>query len=116
VFQACRAWLLQQELGTVFPNTFRIAINKEILPRLMILTQTGIGRTSTYNWLRRLGFYNSELKKGVYVNGHERKDVVKYRQTIFLPLMAKLQSYARQYIEMPSDKWQVVELLLPLGI
>ena len=32
VFLACRAWLLQQELGTVTPNNFRVAINQEILP------------------------------------------------------------------------------------
>ena len=28
------------------------------------------------------------MKKGVYIDGHERPDVVKYRNSKFLPLMA----------------------------
>lgn len=36
VFQACRAWLMMQELGTVTPLDFRAAVNTEILPRLLI--------------------------------------------------------------------------------
>jgi hypothetical protein len=32
VFQAYRAWLMMQELGTVTPLDFRVAINTEILP------------------------------------------------------------------------------------
>jgi len=116
VFQACRAWLLQQELGTVTSDNFRMAINEEILPRLMISCSKGICRTSTYNWLLRLGFYKSEVKKGVYVDGHEREDVVAYRQTVFLPLMAKLDSYTRQYTENDDGTWKVVEPLLPVGV
>ncbi len=27
------------------------------------------------------------MKKGVYMDGHERPDVVKYRNNVFLPLM-----------------------------
>ena len=67
------------------PKNFRIAINIEILLRLMISCGRGIGRTTTYRWLLRLGFYKSEVKKGVYVDRHEREDVVAYRQEVFLP-------------------------------
>ena len=28
------------------------------------------------------------MKKGVYMDGHERPDVVEYRNNVFLPLMA----------------------------
>ena len=86
-----------QELGTITPSNFRIAINTEILPRLIISTTKGIAQSTTYLWLRRLGFYKSELKKGVYVDGHEQEDVVKYRQEVFLPLIAELDLYIRQY-------------------
>jgi hypothetical protein len=50
------------------------------------------------------------------VDGHKREDVVKYRQIVFLPMMEKLQSYARQYDKMPGGKWEIVEPLLPLSI
>jgi hypothetical protein len=108
--------LLQQELGTVTPDDFRVAINQEILPRLMISCGKGIGRTLTYNWLLRLGFYKSEVKKGVYVDRHEREDVVIYRQTVFLPLIAKLDLYTRQYTENNDGTWNAVEPLLPIGV
>ncbi len=31
------------------------------------------------------------MRKGVYMDGHEREDVVKYRQEVFLPIMAKFE-------------------------
>jgi hypothetical protein len=97
VFLACRAWLMMQEIGTVTPLDFRVAVNIEILPRLLISTCTEIAQSTTYLWLRRLGFYASESKKGVYVDGHEREDVIAYRQEVFLPKMAELDLYTRRY-------------------
>jgi hypothetical protein len=100
----------------VTPENFRIAINIEILPRLMISCGRGIGRTTTYRWLLRLGFYKSEVKKGVYVDRHKREDVVAYRQEVFLPLMAELDSYTRHYKEREDGTWEIIEPLLPLGV
>ena len=58
-----------------------------------------LGKTATYKWLNRLGFYATEEKKGVYVDGHERVDVIDYRQNEFLPKIALLQSYSTNYEE-----------------
>jgi hypothetical protein len=93
-----------------------VAINQEILPRLLISCNKSIGRTSTYNWLLWLGFYKSEVKKGVYVDGHKREDIVAYRQEVFLPLIAELDSYTRQYLERDDGTWQVIKPSLPLGV
>lgn len=42
--------------------------------------------TSTVRrWMKRRGFRFSHTKKGMYVDGHEREDVVKYRQDDYLP-------------------------------
>ena len=65
----------------------------------MVLFATLISYTTTYNWLLRLGFYKSEVKKGVYVDGHKQEDVIAYRQEVFLPIIAKLDLYTRQYKE-----------------
>jgi hypothetical protein len=105
-----------QELGTITPNNFRIAINTEILPRLIILTTKGIAQSTTYLWLRRLGFYKSKSKKGIYVDGHEREDVVKYRQEVFLPLIAELDLYTRQYQEQDNRTWEIIKPTLPPGV
>jgi hypothetical protein len=37
-----------------------------------------LGKTATYKWLNRLGFYITKEKKGVYINGHERANVIEY--------------------------------------
>lgn len=41
------------------------------------------------NWLKRMGFHYGTVSKNVYIDGHEREDVVKYRQENFLPAWAK---------------------------
>lgn len=41
-------------------------------------------------WLHRLGFQWKSARKGVFVDGHERADVVSYRQNWFIPEFEKL--------------------------
>ena len=41
-----------------------------------------LSKTAIYKWLNRLGFYATKKKKGVYVDGHERADVIEYRQKV----------------------------------
>ena len=36
-------------------------------------------------WFRRMGYCWADLKKGVYKDGHEKPDVVAYRQDTLLP-------------------------------
>jgi len=45
----------------------------------MITTEKPLALSIVYLWLPRLGFYVTESKKGVYVDGHEREDVIKYQ-------------------------------------
>lgn len=40
----------------------------------------------------KLGWQHTRLRKGVYMDGHEREDVRKYRQEVFLPAMAAFES------------------------
>ena len=65
----------------------------------MILCGKGISYITTYRQLLKLGFYKLKVKKGVYVDRHEREDVIAYRQEVFLPLIAELDLYTRQYKE-----------------
>jgi hypothetical protein len=41
-------------------------------------------KTATYKWLNRLGFNITKEKKGVYINGHEKEDIINYCQKEFL--------------------------------
>lgn len=42
-------------------------------------------------WLNGMGYRYGKVRQGMYVDGHERDDVVFYRQHIFLPLWLKLE-------------------------
>ena len=42
-------------------------------------------------WLHKLGFNPSSTKKGLYIDGHERKDVVDYRK-LYLRKLEVLES------------------------
>ena len=42
-------------------------------------------------WLHKMGFGWTEVRKDVYVDGHEREDVVAYRRDVFIPRWQELQ-------------------------
>ena len=59
-------------------------INEELLPQLCrssnSLSQQSILASSTKQWLWKLGYCHVESQKGMYVDGHEHDDVIKYRK------------------------------------
>ncbi|RPA71955.1 hypothetical protein BJ508DRAFT_245125 [Ascobolus immersus RN42] len=58
-------------------------------------------------WLRVMGLHHHKLMKSVYVNGHERSDVVKYRNEVFLPDWIK---YRKRCIVFKEDgTWTLPE-------
>ena len=68
---------------TAFVSTQAItSFRHPIFPRSVSL------RTAI-RWLHHLGFKSKNHKKGVYINGHEREDVVKHREE-FLKTMDQL--------------------------
>lgn len=74
-----RAYLASQDLGTVTPRTFSQHVNTVILPALGI--NATITESTAQRWLRlKLGYACKEARKGLYVDGHERPDVIKERE------------------------------------
>ncbi len=81
----------------------------------MITTEKPLALSTVYLWLLRLGFHATESKKGVYVDGYEREDVIKYRQQIFLLVMEKLLALIVQYEEREDGTWSTIQPVLPKG-
>ena len=52
-------------------------------------------------WLNRLGYRWKDIKKGVFVDGHERADVVEYRK-VFVERFLEIAKYAREWEETGS--------------
>jgi hypothetical protein len=56
-------------------------------------------------WLHKLGLEFSTVRKGVYVDGHERDDVVEYRSTKFIP---KWKEFERRMVIFKEDgSWEL---------
>lgn len=97
VERSARTWLGQRKLGTVTPGSFRDALNKGILPHLNILLKKPLCNRTARRWLVKLGYRQTVLRKGIYMDGHERPDVVKYRNESYLPKLQVFESRMVQY-------------------
>src|SRR6266853_6372581 len=85
---ATRAHLTSLAMGEVTPKWFHHSHNTQILLTFGYPpTKTLLECTARW-WLIKLGWWCTMLRKGVYMDGHERPDVVEYRKNDFLPLMA----------------------------
>jgi hypothetical protein len=76
-----------------------------ILERLHV--ERGLTLRTAQNWLKLFSFRWRAEAQGMYTDGHEREDVVKYRQEVFLPKYLDLNLRAAQYDddgnELPRD-------------
>ena len=48
----------------------------------MLKIETTISESTAVRWLKKLGFSMCRVQKGVYVDGHEREDVVAARNNL----------------------------------
>ena len=70
------------------PRGLKKYLELELFPRVQYKkVGKGISLQTARNFLRKEGFRYTEHKKSLYYDGHERPDVVQYRQEIFLPAM-----------------------------
>jgi hypothetical protein len=60
--------------------------------------ETAISSRTTRRWLHNLGWICSRDRKG-YVDGHEREDVVEYRERVFLPTWLAIRDSLREWID-----------------
>ncbi|KAF9481284.1 hypothetical protein BDN70DRAFT_803826 [Pholiota conissans] len=73
----------------------------EYMSREDVKNQWNVKRDISYatakRWMHTLGYRWTFQPSGQYVDGHEREDVVEYRQNVFLPAMEKLQGRIRAW-------------------
>ncbi|KAJ8507050.1 hypothetical protein ONZ45_g10532 [Pleurotus djamor] len=97
VEMAARAWLNAQKVGSITPRLFQDALNKEILPALDVSLKKPLCERTARRWLGKLGWRRTLVRKGVYMDGHERADVREHRDNDFLPTMLAFESRMTKY-------------------
>lgn len=93
---------LRQVVDEEMPRGLKKYLELELFPRInMRAGKKGVSIRTARRWLRSEGFQYTAHKKGLYYDGHERPDVVDYRQNEFLPQMAE---YKRRLVEFAVDE------------
>ena len=69
---AARTYLMSLTTGEVTPTKFGLALNEQILPLLGHTLNAPLLNRTMRRWLVKLGWQRKELRKGVYMDGHER--------------------------------------------
>jgi hypothetical protein len=94
---AARTWLTEQPVGSITPQNFAHGLNTQVLPSLGVSLTKPLCERTARRWLIQLGWSRTVLRKGVYMDGHEREDVVKYRNDVFLPKMQEFERRMARY-------------------
>ena len=77
ILQKIHVYLASQKLGTITSNLLCKHVNNDILPTLELTEKkASICEHTAVNWLHKLGYECKDVKKGIYVDSHERSDVV----------------------------------------
>ncbi len=84
-------WLTSQKTGKVTPQKLAHALNEALFPELNITPKSPISECTARRWLIKLGWRRTLVQKGVYMDGHEREDVVDYRKNVFLPAVTEFE-------------------------
>lgn len=88
---------LKQITEKEMPRALKRHLELEIFPRIHMKVGRGISVSTARRWMHREGFQYMAYKKALYYDGHERPDVVHYRQNVFLPAMEKYRERLVEY-------------------
>ena len=78
-------------------------VNEQIIPSLGLdLGKEKISESTARRWLLKLGYEMKECRKGMYVDGHERDDVVQYRKTFLKKVEEGERSVRRRLSDRPD--------------
>ncbi|KAK7046362.1 hypothetical protein R3P38DRAFT_3346079, partial [Favolaschia claudopus] len=99
---------VQNEVNEAMPRGLKKYLELELFPRIGYKVARGISVNTARRWLHEQGFQYTEVKKGLYYDGHERPDVVDYRQNEFIPAFDAVRPYLVEYqsdnLELQKDK------------
>ena len=91
------------------PRGLKRYLEVELFPRIQLKVGKGISISTVRRWLQHEGFRYMQHKKALYYDGHDRPDVVDYRQMVFLPAM---EEYRQRLVEFKVGEVET-EILKP---
>ncbi|KAJ8584318.1 hypothetical protein M405DRAFT_866319 [Rhizopogon salebrosus TDB-379] len=71
--------------------------NKEVQKRFGLTS--GISHATAKRWMNKLGYRWLRDHRGQYVDGHERIDVIQYRQEVFIPAIMAIEPRLKKWLK-----------------
>ena len=102
-----KEYLLEQK-SDVSVKKFKEYIESEVFPEIGIEEKKTISVKTAQVWLKKLGWYHQKHHKDIYYDGHEREDVVKYREFF----LSQMQEYEK-LMPKPSES-NILYIIEPL--
>ncbi|KAF7336217.1 hypothetical protein MVEN_02169500 [Mycena venus] len=88
---------VQNAVNKKMPRGLKRYLEQELFPRIGYKMVRGISLATARRWLHEQGFEYTEVKKGLFYDGHERPDNVDYHQNVFIPAFDALRPYFVEY-------------------
>ena len=101
VARECRHWLRVQIHDSITAHGFSQWIEKELHVKVGLPSPVIVSQSTATRWLHLLGLHYGAYQKGTYVDGHERDDVVQYRDE-FLQRMLIYERRMTKYEDAPN--------------
>src|SRR5688572_11714281 len=95
VANRCKTWIRSQ-VGGVTPKTFQNFVENTLFIEIGITKKKSISLMTATRWLNILGFFYQQHHQGVYYDGHEREDVIAYREE-FLKTISYYETFMAKY-------------------
>lgn len=95
---------LKQIVQEEMPRGLKKYMEYELFPRIHLKVGRGISLSTARRWLHLEGFRYISHKKGLYFDGHDRPDVITYRQGHFLPSMKEYEPRLVRYVVGDVDR------------
>lgn len=99
----CFEWMRTTPHNQVCSRSFASWVRAELHERLQLPNHIPISGRQARRWMNKLGFQFRELKKGSYVDGHERPDVVQYRDEFLI----RMEVYQKRMIRFIGDDCEI---------
>jgi hypothetical protein len=93
---ACLVWLRSQRNDVLSGRTFVDWIKAELHTKIDRADAVVLSERTAIRWMHRLNYKRLPYQQGMYVDGHERDDVVRYRKS-WLNDMSKFEARMRKY-------------------
>ena len=85
VKRGIREYFTVLKIGEITPFKFLQQVNNVILPSLGLPgPPSHISESTAVRWLHKLGYQNTKVKKGIYIDGHEPPDVIDMRKILIM--------------------------------